>query len=388
MQKNLCILGSTGSIGQTTLRVVRAHSKRFGVSVLVAKSRGDLLLEQAREFSPKVCVLTDQQAAVKYCSKFNELGVELLAEEEAIPLIVSLKEVDTVVCAMSGAAGLRPLEAALASRKEVLFANKEALVVGGDFIMSLAKGTGSRFIPIDSEHSALYQCLLAGERNDLQSVTITASGGPFLRVPPDEAANAGLEHVLAHPVWSMGPEVTVNSATMMNKALEVIEAHFLFGLSPANIRVLVHPQSIIHGMAHFADGSTIAQMALPNMAVPVQYALCAPERPQGLVATPDLASIGKLEFLTLDETAFPLLRMGYEALQGEWWETVALNAVNEMAVRRFLKGEMKYGALVELVQKAYSTRGAAAKAGSLPDKPRALADILEADTIFRRLAAT
>ncbi len=385
MIKNLCILGSTGSIGQTTLRVVRAHSERFGVSVLVAKSQGDLLLEQAREFSPKVCVLTDQQAAVKYCSKFNELGIELIAEDEALPFIVSLNEIDTVVCAMNGVAGLAPLEAALASRKDVAFANKEALVAGGDYVMRLARNSGARFTPIDSEHSALYQCMLAGARNDLQGVTITASGGPFLHTAPELMAQAGLKSVLAHPVWNMGRMVTVNSATMMNKALEVIEAHFLFGLPPEQIRVLIHPEGIIHGMTHYTDGSTIAQMAQPDMAVPVQYALCAPERPQGIVEIPDLAAIGKLEFMALDENRFPLLKLGYEALQGAWWEPIALNAVNEVAVNKFLQGNMAYGALVETIQSAFAGREAAAKSAGLPESPRTLADILEADTIFRRL---
>ncbi len=387
MAKNLCILGSTGSIGLTTLRVVGAHRDRFNILVLAARSSGDALLEQAREFRPKVCVLTDQAAAVKYCQEFNKLGIELLAEEEALQFIVSLKDIDSVVCAMSGAAGLLPLEAALVSRKEVLFANKEALVVGGEYIMQLADASGARFIPIDSEHSALYQCLLAGKREDLAGVTITASGGPFLNTPPVEAAKAGMGQVLAHPIWRMGPEVTVNSATMMNKALEVVEAHFLFGLPPEKINVLVHPQGIIHGMAHFADGSTIAQMALPDMAVPVQYALCSPERPKGIVEMLNLAAIGKLEFLPLDEERFPLLRLGYEALSGAWWEPIALNAVNETAIRRFIKGEMNYGALVALIQTAFAKRHAAAKAAGLPDAPRRMADILEADTIFRRLAA-
>jgi 1-deoxy-D-xylulose-5-phosphate reductoisomerase len=383
--KNLCILGSTGSIGQTTLRVVRAHPERFEVSALVAKSRGDLLLEQAREFSPKVCVLTDQQAAVKYCSKFNELGIELLAEDEALPFIVSLKEVDTVLCAMNGVAGLVPLEAALASRKDVAFANKEALVAGGEYIMRLSRNSGARFTPIDSEHSALYQCMLAGERGDLEGVTITASGGPFLHAAPEVMSKATLDTVLAHPVWSMGRVVTVNSATMMNKALEVIEAHFLFGLPPEQIKVLIHPQGIIHGMAHYADGSTIAQMAQPDMAVPIQYALCAPERPQGIVQMPDLAAIGKLEFLALDNDRFPLLKLGYEALQGAWWEPIALNAVNEVAVNKFLQDNLTYGALVETIQSAFAKRETTAKSASLPESPRTLADILEADTIFRRL---
>lgn len=385
MQKNLCILGSTGSIGQTTLRVVRAHRDKFGITVLVAKSNGELLLEQAREFSPKVCVLTDQQAAVKYCSKFNELGIELLAEDEALPFIVSLKEVDTVVCAMNGVAGLAPLETALASRKDVAFANKEALVAGGDYIMRLARNSGARFTPIDSEHSALYQCMLAGARSDLQGVTITASGGPFLHTQLDAMQSAGMEEVLSHPVWNMGRMVTVNSATMMNKALEVIEAHFLFGLPAEQIKVLIHPQGIIHGMAHFADGSTIAQMAQPDMAVPVQYALCTPERPQGIVGMPDLAAIGKLEFLPLEDTQFPLLQLGYEALRGEWWEPIALNAVNEAAVDKFLLGCMSYGDLIGTIQTAFAKRDTTAKSAGLPESPRVLADILEADTIFRRL---
>ncbi len=386
--KNLCILGSTGSIGETTLRIVRASPDKFRPLVLVARASGERLLEQAREFRPQVCVLTDQAAAVQHCSSFNELGIELIVEEEALPFVVGLSEVDTVVCAMSGAVGLSSLEAAILARKEVLFANKEALVVGGDYIMQLAANSGVRLVPIDSEHSAICQCLLAGRPEEVAAVTLTASGGPFLNSALEEIAGATKEQVLAHPTWNMGPEVTVNSATMMNKALEVIEAHFLFGLPPEKIRVVIHPQSIVHGFVEFVDGSLFAQLSVPDMALAVQYALSQPARLPGVVAPLDLASGGQLAFQAWDAERFPLLALGYDALSGEWWEPVALNAINETAVRAFLDDEITFAALTKTVRAGFERRYKAGdRMGALENKPTTLHEILEADRMFRAFAA-
>ncbi len=385
--KNLCLLGSTGSIGRTALRVIRAHPDRFRPLVLVARSRGDILLEQAREFKPKACVLTDQDAVIKYCGDFTALGVELLAEEDCLRFVVGLDEVDSVVCAMSGVAGLIPMESAIRAGKEILFANKEALVVGGEYIMRLVRDSGVRFVPIDSEHSAIYQCLLAGRRDEVSSITLTASGGPFLRSSPEQMSSVTKEQVMAHPTWEMGPEVTVNSATMMNKALEVIEAHFLFGLPPEKIRVVIHPQSIVHGLVEFTDGSVLAQLSPPDMALAVQYALTAPERLAGVVEALDLAAIGKLEFLEPDEQRFPLLRLSYEALGGEWWEPVALNAINETLVRAFLADEISFGALLKLIPDCFKRRNEITGEWSPSAKePDCLDEILQADTAFRRFA--
>jgi len=385
--KNLCLLGSTGSIGRTTLRVVRAHPGRFKPLVLAARSRGDVLLEQAKEFKPKTCVLTDQDAVIKYCGDFNALGIDILAEADSLPVVAALKEVDSVVCAMSGVAGLAPMESAIRAGKEILFANKEALVVGGEYIMRLVRDSGVRFVPIDSEHSAIYQCLLAGRRGEVSSITLTASGGPFLHSSPDQMPSVTKEQVMAHPTWEMGPEVTVNSATMMNKALEVIEAHFLFGLPPEKIRVVIHPQSIVHGLVEFTDGSVVAQLSRPDMALAVQYALTAPERLAGVVEALDLAAIGTLEFLEPDERRFPLLRLSYEALGGEWWEPVALNAINETLVRAFLADEIDFEALLKLIADCFGRRNEITGEWSPSAKePECLDDILQADTAFRNFA--
>lgn len=384
--KNLCILGSTGSIGETTLRVVRRHRDRLNPVVLTARRNCGKLLAQAREFHPTACLLVEQGAALEACGELGERGIELFAEEAALPLVVQRPEVDAVVCAISGAVGLRALVAAILAGKEILFANKEALVVGGSFVADLVRNTGTRFIPIDSEHSAIYQCLLAGRKEEVTSITLTASGGPFLRSSPGEIAAATREQVLAHPTWNMGPAVTVNSATMMNKALEVIEAHFLFGLPPDRIRVLIHPQSIIHGLVEFADGSTFAQLSVPDMAVAVQYALLGPERPPGVVEPLDLAAVGSLTFEELDSARFPLVGLAYEALGAEWWAPIALNAANEVAVEAFLDGAIPFSAIGETVSGCFRRRAEAPGADSLPAEPPVLDAILEADRMFREFA--
>ncbi len=385
--KNLCVLGSTGSIGRTVLRVVRQYPDKYNVVVLAAHSSGDVLLEQASEFRPKVCALTDQGAALKYCGGFNKLGIELLAEEDCLPVVVAFTEVDSVVCAMSGVAGLAPMESAVRAGKEILFANKEALVAGGNYVMRQVRGKAVRFMPIDSEHSAIYQCLLAGKRDEVSSITLTASGGPFLRSSREEMHAATKEQVMAHPTWEMGPEVTVNSATMMNKALEVIEARFLFDLPPDKIRVVIHPQSIVHGFVEFVDGSAIAQLSKPDMALAVQYALTAPERLPGVVEPLDLTALGRLEFMEPDMELFPVLSYAYEALEGGWWEPVALNAINETLVGAFLRGEISFGTLLKLVCDCFEKRSkAAGGSGFSTDEPERLDDILKAHSVFRDFA--
>lgn len=385
--KNLCVLGSTGSIGKTVLRAARAHPNRFRPLILAARSRGDVLLEQAKEFKPKACVLTDQEAALKYCSEFNTLGIDLLAEEDSLRFVVGFDEIDSVVCAMSGVAGLIPMESAIRAGKEVLFANKEALVVGGEYIMRLVRDSGVRFLPIDSEHSAIYQCLLVGKRDEVSTITLTASGGPFLYSASEQMSLATKGQVMAHPTWEMGPEVTVNSATMMNKALEVIEAHFLFGLPPEKIRVVIHPQSVVHGMVELIDGSVVAQLSPPDMALAVQYALTAPERLAGAVEALDFAAIGNLEFIEPDNQRFPLLQLAYDALAGEWWEPVALNAVNETLVRAFLADEISFGELLRLIPDCFQRRNEITGEW-LPSakEPECLDEILQADAAFRDFA--
>jgi len=339
---NLCVLGSTGSIGRTTLRVVEAHPERFHVLALAAHSDGRLLLAQAEKFHPSCCVLADESAGQHYEAAFGELGVKLHLGADALLDLVKLPEVDTVVCAIDGAAGLPALVSAIEAGKDIAFANKEALVTGGTLVKKLLKEHAVRFTPIDSEHSAIFQCLSGGTHEEVKSITLTASGGPFWKRSLDELRGVSYEEVLHHPLWQMGPRNTVNSATFANKGLEIIEAHFLFDLPPEAIEVVIHPQGIVHGMVEFVDGSVLAQLAVPDMALPVQYALGLPARLPAVVKSLDLVNVGSLEFHHWDEQRFPALALAYGVLKGDWWEPVVLNAMNEALVDRFLARELSF----------------------------------------------
>src|SRR2546430_2425076 len=295
--RSVTILGSTGSIGTQALDVVRRHPDRFRVVGLGAATSHELLVGQVREFMPPLVAIADADAAVQLKEHLAGLrGVDVRAGPEAMETLARESEADMVLNAMVGAVGLSPSLAVLQSGKMLALANKESLVVGGELVMDLVKGEPDRLIPVDSEHSALAQCLRGERREDLRRVVITASGGPFRGWTREELAKASVKEALAHPTWNMGPKITIDSATLMNKGLEVIEAHYLFDLDSRAIDVVVHPESIVHGFAEFRDGSMIAQMAMPDMRLPIQLALGAPDRLPSGIQRLDLPKLGRLTF--------------------------------------------------------------------------------------------
>jgi 1-deoxy-D-xylulose-5-phosphate reductoisomerase len=348
--RSLCILGSTGSIGTQALDVVRRNPDRFRVVGLAAGQSHELLIGQIREFMPPLVAIADQEAASELTRQLGAMrGVRILSGPDATETLARDSDADMVLNAMVGAIGLAPSLAALQSGKVLALANKESLVVGGELIMDLVKGEPDRLIPVDSEHSALAQCLRGERRDDLRRVIITASGGPFRGWTRAELTKASVKEALAHPTWSMGPKITIDSATLMNKGLEVIEAHYLFGLDYRQIDVVVHPESIIHGIAEFADGSMVAQMAAPDMRLPIQLALAHPDRLPTGIRPLDLASVGRLTFEPLDRDAFPAVELAYRAGRAGVTYPAVLNASNEVAVMAFLEGKIRLIQIPEVV---------------------------------------
>ena len=371
--RSLAILGSTGSIGTQALDVVRRHPDRFRVLGLGAGSSHELLVGQIREFKPPVVAIADEEAAAQLTANLGGMrGVEILSGPQAMETLARDSDADMVLDAVVGAVGLAPSLAALQSGKLLALANKESLVVGGELIMDLVKGEPDRLIPVDSEHSALAQCLRGERRDDLRRVVVTASGGPFRGWTRAELAKASVREALAHPTWNMGPKITIDSATLMNKGLEVIEAHYLFDLDYDDIDVVIHPEALVHGIAEFRDGSMIAQVANPDMALPIQLALSWPERmPEGIEplqigVTPqtftfepvrlptgirglDLASLSMLTFEELDREAFPAVDLAYRAGRLGATYPAALNASNEEAVLAFLGGRIGLVQIPEVV---------------------------------------
>jgi 1-deoxy-D-xylulose-5-phosphate reductoisomerase len=348
--RSLAILGSTGSIGTQALDVVRRNPDRFRVVGLGAGSSHELLVGQVREFRPPIVAIADEEAASRLTATLGGMrGVVILSGPQAMEVLARESDADMVLNAMVGAVGLAPSLAALQSGKMLALANKESLVVGGELIMDLVKGEPDRLVPVDSEHSALAQCLRGERRDDLRRVIITASGGPFRGWTRAELAKASVKEALAHPTWNMGPKITVDSATLMNKGLEVIEAHYLFGLDYNLIDVVVHPESIIHGIAEFTDGSMIAQMAAADMRLPIQLALAFPDRlPTGIRGL-DLAALSMLTFESLDREAFPAVDLAYRAGTLGATYPAALNASNEVAVLAFLEGKIRLVQIPEAV---------------------------------------
>src|SRR5437899_151665 len=346
----LSILGSTGSIGTQALDVVRRNPERFRVVGLAAGANQELLIGQIREFMPPLVAIADEDAAAELKAQLKAVrGIEILSGPEATETLVRESDADMVLNAMVGAVGLGPSLATLQSGKTLALANKESLVVGGELIMDLVKGEPDRLVPVDSEHSALAQCLRGERREDLKRVVITASGGPFRGWTRAELAKASVKEALAHPTWTMGPKITIDSATLMNKGLEVIEAHYLFGLDYRLIDVVVHPESIIHGIAEFADGSMIAQMAGADMRLPIQLALNYPDRLPAGIRGLDLATLGRLTFEPLDRTAFPAVDLAYRAGRLGLTYPAVLNAANEVAVMAFLEGKVRLIHIPEVV---------------------------------------
>lgn len=340
---NIVVLGSTGSVGRSALSVIEhdggACLKAYG---LAAHSRWEALVAQARTFRPRHITLTDRAAAEAVNGELRGTGVEVHSGLDGIVAMVQDPETDRVLNAIVGAAGLRGTWAALEAGKIVALANKETLVVAGPLVMELAKRRNASLLPVDSEHSAIFQALRAGARSEVRRVVITSSGGPFRGKSRRELARVTPDEAMRHPTWRMGPKISVDSATLMNKALEVIEARWLFGLEPEQIDVVVHPESIVHSMVEFVDGSVLAQLSPPDMRLPIQYALTYPNRFAAPCPLLDLSKACSLTFEPPDRETFPCLELGFEVMRRGGTAGAALNAANEAAVARFLEGSIGF----------------------------------------------
>lgn len=345
-KRNVAILGSTGSIGRSTLEVIQACGEELAPVALSANSSFELLLAQAREIQPRWVVATDAEEAARFDWKDLPQQTELLTGAEGLEAVASHPDVDVVVAAIVGSAGLRSTWAALEAGKTVALANKETLVMAGPLVMELAQQRGATILPIDSEHSAVFQALGAGRREDIERIVLTASGGPFRNYTQQQLQGVTVADALAHPTWEMGPKITVDSATMMNKALEIIEARWLFDLDVDQIGVVVHPQSIVHSLVEYNDGSTIAQLSPPDMKLPIQYALSYPERWPGPAEKLDLTQSMRLEFHPPDEQRFPALALGREVARSAGTAGAVLNAANEAAVALFLEEQLAFTEIV------------------------------------------
>ena len=347
----LSILGSTGSIGTQALDVVRRHPDRFKISALsAAGTNQDLLAGQIREFLPQVVAIAEEEAAADLKSKLGAIkGVDLLVGPESAETVARDIECDIVLNALVGSAGLPPTLAALQSGKTLALANKESLVVGGELVMDLIKGEPERLLPVDSEHAALAQALRGERREDLKRVILTGSGGPFRGWTRSELRKASVREALAHPVWTMGPKITIDSATLMNKGLEVMEAHYLFDLDYSQIHVVIHPEGLVHAIAEFRDGSMRAEMAVPDMKLPIQLALAWPERLSSGVASLPLTERA-LTFEPVDREAFPAIDLAYRVGELGLTFPAVMSAANEVAVMAFLEGKVPLTRLVEIVQ--------------------------------------
>ncbi len=342
----VAVLGSTGSIGRSTLEVIAASKGRLRAVALSAGSNTELLLRQAQSVRPRRIVVADPAAAARQDWSALPGGIQREVGPEAVARLAADPDVDIVVSAIVGSAGLRSTWAALEAGKTVALANKESLVVGGPLVTRLARETGAAILPVDSEHSAVFQALQAGRREEVRRVVLTASGGPFRTFSPEQLAQVTAADALNHPTWAMGPKITVDSATLMNKALEIIEARWLFDLRADQIAVMIHPQSIVHSMVEYRDGSVIAQLSPPDMKLPIQYALTWPERREGVATKLDWSRAMELKFEPPDLERFGALRLGLEVAAAGGTAGAVLNGANEAAVAAFLDGRIRFSEIV------------------------------------------
>lgn len=349
MKRKIAILGSTGSIGTQALDVISRHPNLLCAEVLTANSNAKLLIEQAIKHDVNAVVIANES---KYQEVFNALdphGIKVFTGTESIGKLASASNIDIVLTAIVGFSGLQPTIEAIKAGKAIALANKETLVAAGSIIMKLAREYNSPIIPVDSEHSAIFQCL-QGEHTKLEKILLTASGGPFFNKTKEEMEKATIQDALKHPKWNMGSKVSIDSATMMNKGLEMIEAYWLFGIDPANIEIVVHPQSIIHSMVQFTDGSVTAQMSIPDMRLPIQYALTYPQRVELNTTRIDFTTLSNLDFHKPNFEKFPSLKLAYKAIEKGGNIPCAMNAANEAAVKCFLEGIIKFTQIVEVIE--------------------------------------
>ncbi len=369
--KNIVILGATGSIGTNTLDIIQRFPDQFQILGLTAKSSDEKLESLIKAFRPKVVALQDEVAAMALAQRLSKTKVEVLSGENGILAVAQLSEADLVISAIVGAAGLLPTLSAIRAKKTVAVANKEPLVMAGEIIKKEAAFNGVSILPIDSEHSAIFQVLNGERHQDIQRIILTASGGPLLRLSNDEKTQISPEVALAHPNWKMGPKISIDSATLMNKGLEIIEAKWLFDLPAGKIDVVIHPESIVHSMVEFIDRSVVAQLGLPDMRTPISYVLHYPERIPLSLPSLDLAEVGTLTFEKPDTKAFPLLTTAYAALEGGGSLPAVLNAANEEAVKAFLDKRIHFGTITKVIQQTLEAHR--------PNAIKTLDDVLEAD---------
>jgi 1-deoxy-D-xylulose-5-phosphate reductoisomerase len=384
--QHITILGSTGSIGTSTLDVVAHHPDRFQIFALTAYRQADVLFEQCVRFRPKYAVLLEDGAVARLRERVREAGlsVEVLAGVQALEQVCTAAGVDAVMAAIVGAAGLRPTLAAARAGKKILLANKETLVMAGDVFMDAVRASGSLLLPIDSEHNAIFQALPRGYDGNMQThgvrrILLTASGGPFRDTPLSELHNVTPEQACAHPNWVMGRKISVDSASMMNKGLEVIEAHWLFNAAADDIQVVVHPQSVIHSLVEYVDGSVLAQLGNPDMRTPIAYGLAYPERIDSGVAPLDLFKVASMDFVAPDFARFPCLALSYHALRAAVTAPAILNAANEVAVAAFLNKQIGFLAIPQVIETVLNQL----PVGAVRD----LDDVLAADAEARSAAS-
>ncbi len=376
-QKNIAILGSSGSIGKNSLEVIANFPDQFKVAYLTVNKNIDALYEQVQRFKPRGVVVLDECSA-SACKKRVNGTTEVLVGEEGLEEIVQRDDVDVVISSLVGFAGLKPTINAIKAKKKIALANKETLVVAGEIIMRLVKENGVTLIPVDSEHSAIFQCLVGESNSQIDKIILTASGGPFLATTKDELRRVTIQQALNHPNWKMGSKITIDSATLMNKGLEVIEAHWLFGLPADKIEVVIHPQSIIHSMVEFIDGSVKAQLGIPDMKIPIQYALTYPERALSKFVRIDFPKLKEMTFFEPDLDRFQCLQLAFDALHTGGTMPAALNAANEIAVDRFLNGKISFLQIPETICRTMEQHTSKASP--------TLEDIVDADSSARAFA--
>lgn len=352
MKKQIAILGSTGSIGTQALQVIEEHPDLYEVYALTANNKVDLLVEQARKFKPEAVVIANDDKYLQLKEALSDMPVKVYAGADALSQIVEAEPIDIVLTAMVGYAGLRPTMNAIKAGKMIALANKETLVVAGELIKDLASRYHAPILPVDSEHSAIFQCL--ERENPVAKVILTASGGPFRSYTEEQLRSVRKEQALKHPTWNMGAKITIDSASMMNKGFEVIEARWLFGVRPDQIEVVVHPQSVIHSMVEFADGAVKAQMGVPDMRLPIQYAFSYPARESLSGERLNLVKYGTLTFEAPDMTRFRNLALAYEALHQGGNMPCIINAANEVVVAAFLKDQISFFGMSDVIEKAMS----------------------------------
>jgi 1-deoxy-D-xylulose-5-phosphate reductoisomerase len=378
--KNISILGSTGSIGRNALQIVETFPQQFKIKALAAKTNTDLLAKQIEQFTPELAVVFDAASAQQLKQKLGASSkVEILYGDEGYQAAASDATVDIVLTAVVGAAGLKPTLAAIEAGKTIALANKETLVMAGEIVTMKAAQNGAQILPVDSEHSAIFQCLQGQRKADLAQILLTASGGPFLNLPVDEFHHISTAQALNHPNWDMGPKITIDSATLMNKGLEVLEAKSLFDVSEDMIEVVIHPQSIIHSMVAYQDGTVIAQLGIPDMKAAIAYALSYPKRLPLKQPLPDFSGQQDLTFQKPDLAKFPCLALAFQACKAGKTMPAVLNAANEVAVNAFLNQKISFSAIAGVVEMAMEAHSVHANPG--------LSDILVADEEARQNAA-